>query len=127
LGPTPVPPVEPTATPRTEEVTYVVVQGDTLGNIAERYGVSVEDIAVRNSLSNVHSLDVGQQLVIPVPGSTVATPATGVETVHIVQAGQTLFSIGQLYGVPFTELAAYNGITNPDDIDVGQAIRIPPR
>jgi LysM repeat protein len=121
------PTVEVAATPRTEEVTYVVVTGDTLGNIATRYGVSVDEIAARNGLANIHSLDVGQQLIIPVPGSTTTTGGTGVETVHIVQAGETLFRIGQLYGVSFEELAAYNNLANPDDIDVGQAIRIPPR
>jgi LysM repeat protein len=96
-----VPPTAPAAaTPRTEEVTYVVVAGDTLGNIASRYGVSVEEIAARNNLASSHVLAEGQQLIIPVPGSTAGTgtgTTTG-ETVHIVQAGENLYRIGLLYG-----------------------------
>jgi LysM repeat protein len=42
-----------------------------------------------------------------------------------VQAGQNLFRIGLQYGCTVAELAAYNGIVNPDYINVGQEIRIP--
>jgi LysM repeat protein len=124
------------ATPRTEEVTYVVVAGDTLGDIASRYGVSVEEIAARNGLANIHTLSEGQQLIIPVPGSTTAggtdtaaaTPGTtSGETIHIVQAGENLYRIALRYGFTVEELVAYNNIANPDAIDVGQAIRIPAR
>ena len=47
------------------------------------------------------------------------------EQVHTVQAGQNLFRIGLQYGCTVAELAAYNGIVNPDYINVGQQIRIP--
>lgn len=48
------------------------------------------------------------------------------EQIHTVQAGQNLFRIGLQYGCTVSELAAYNGIANPDYINVGQQIRIPP-
>jgi protein TonB len=48
------------------------------------------------------------------------------EQVHTVQAGQNLFRIGLQYGCTVAELAAYNGIVNPDYINVGQQILIPP-
>lgn len=59
----------------------------------------------------------------PAPQAT--TLATG-EQIHIVQQGENLFRIGLRYGIDYHELAAYNGIPNPDVISVGQAIRIPP-
>lgn len=49
------------------------------------------------------------------------------ETVHIVQPGENLYRIGLQYGFTYQELAAYNGIANPDRLEVGQEIRIPPR
>ena len=47
------------------------------------------------------------------------------EIVHTVQPGETLSDIAQEYGVPWETVAAYNGITRPEAIYEGQAIRIP--
>jgi len=52
---------------RTEPEQYVVQAGDTLGDIAQRYGVSLDELIAANSLSNPNLLDVGQILTIPVP------------------------------------------------------------
>ncbi|MCC6905976.1 MAG: LysM peptidoglycan-binding domain-containing protein [Anaerolineae bacterium] len=46
-------------------------------------------------------------------------------TTHIVQPGQTLYSIARQYGVTPSDLAFANGITNPDRIFVGQTLVIP--
>jgi hypothetical protein len=44
---------------------------------------------------------------------------------HVVRAGETLFSIGRLYGVnPYT-IASANGLPNPDYIQIGQLLYIP--
>lgn len=115
------------------DVVYTVVAGDTLGDIAERYGVTVEAIAQANDLANVHTLDVGQQLLIPLSGETAAEgdgataeePA-GEEQIHVVRAGETLFRIGQAYGFTVEELTTYNNLANPNRLEVGQEIRIPP-
>jgi len=52
---------------RKEPQKYVVQPGDTLGQIATSYGVSVEHIVKANDLKNPNVLDVGQKLVIPAP------------------------------------------------------------
>ncbi len=52
--------------PERGEESYVVQSGDTLGQIAQRYSVSIEDIARANSLPNPDALEVGQVLTIPV-------------------------------------------------------------
>lgn len=52
---------------RTEPEQYVVQIGDTLGIIAQRYGISLEEIIGANELINPNLLDVGQMLTIPVP------------------------------------------------------------
>ena len=46
---------------------YVVQPGDTLMLIAERYGLSIEQIANANELANPDVLSVGQALTIPAP------------------------------------------------------------
>jgi hypothetical protein len=56
-SPTPV----PTATPQN----YTVKGGDTLGKIASKFGVTIEQMACYNNLHNVNTLSIGQQLLIP--------------------------------------------------------------
>lgn len=46
---------------------YTVVSGDTLTNIAQRYGVTVEAIILANNIPNPNQLSVGQVLIIPAP------------------------------------------------------------
>lgn len=47
--------------------TYVVQPGDTLFTIANHYGLSVNDLARANNLTNGYWLYAGQQLIIPTP------------------------------------------------------------
>ncbi|WP_103500331.1 MULTISPECIES: LysM peptidoglycan-binding domain-containing protein [Streptomyces] len=44
---------------------------------------------------------------------------------HTVRAGETLYSIGQLYGVPWMSIAAANNIPEPYTIRIGQVLIIP--
>ncbi len=46
---------------------YVVQSGDTLGQIAVRYGVNLNSIVEANQLSDPNQLEVGQVLLIPPP------------------------------------------------------------
>ena len=49
----------------------------------------------------------------------------GQERVHVVQSGETFFSIGRTYGLTADELMRFNGITNPSRLQIGQRLRIP--
>ena len=55
------------AAPPTGSQTYVVADGDTLWDIADRFGTTVEAIVAANSLSNASDLQIGQELIIPPP------------------------------------------------------------
>jgi hypothetical protein len=44
---------------------------------------------------------------------------------HVVRAGETLFSIGRLYGVNPYYIASLNGLANPDYIQIGQWLYVP--
>ena len=59
--PTPQPTVEVTLAP----FTYVVQPGDHLVNIANMFGVAVQDIIDLNGIKNANRLQVGQELLIP--------------------------------------------------------------
>lgn len=137
-APVPTVPTLPTVSPEETPVVnvpdggvYVVAAGDTLGKIADQFGLTIDELAAANGLVDVNSLDIGQELVIPTAGTTPVIPPTAVsggqgETIHIVQAGENLYRIGLQYGFTVEELAAYNGIIDPNSIQLGQEIRIPP-
>jgi LasA protease len=65
LTPTPDAP-HPLPSNRSDPDAYIVQTGDTLGIIAQKYGVSVDQLVQANDLANANVLDVGQSLVIPV-------------------------------------------------------------
>ena len=73
LSPTPDDP-HPLPGLRTEPEQYVVQPGDTLGLIAQRFGITVEQIAEANAIADVNVLDVGQVLNIPAPEPVATGP-----------------------------------------------------
>jgi murein DD-endopeptidase MepM/ murein hydrolase activator NlpD len=46
-------------------------------------------------------------------------------SVHVVRKGETLSSIARRYGVSSYAIARYNGLRDPNRIEVGQRLRIP--
>jgi LysM repeat protein len=66
LTPTPNPPA-PVPTQRSDSQEYIVQVGDTLGKIAQRYQVTIDQIMAENNLVNPDQIAVGQTLLIPPP------------------------------------------------------------
>jgi len=66
LSPTPDSP-RALPTPRVDPGQHIVQAGDTLGTIAQQYGVSLEALMQANGLADANLLSVGQELTIPAP------------------------------------------------------------
>ena len=127
---TPIPP-----TPPSGGLTYIVQRGDTLFSIARRFGVTVEQLRRLNGIGSDNLIHVGQRLIIttapttvtppppPPPGAT-ATPLPDGTLIHIVQHGETLFSIARRYGVTIAQLRQLNGIGSDNLIHTGQRLVI---
>jgi LysM repeat protein len=63
-------------TPAPDEIIHVIQRGETIGNIARRYGVGVWNLARYNGITNPDVIYVGQPLRIPRSGiPTVVTPS----------------------------------------------------
>jgi LysM repeat protein len=102
---------------------HVVQRGETLFRIAQRYGVSVQDLRRWNQLST-NQIRVGQRLRIrPPKAEETSAPDSGAFLVHVVQPGETLFRIAQRYGVRVQEIRSWNGLTD-DRLRVGQQLRV---
>jgi len=108
---------------------HVVAPGDTLKNIAQRYGTSMYSIANLNGIYNYDWIYVGQSLKIPVGGSISPVPAPVPSPsgyTYLVQSGDTLRKLAYRWGVGIYDILAVNPqITNASIIYVGQIINIP--
>lgn len=112
-----------------EDFVYTVQTNDTLLLIALRYNLDPVELAVANDLYNPNLVFPGQQLILPGvaawPPQPTATSALASNKVHIVQPGETVFSIANLHDVSVGQLITVNDIQDPNLIQVGQIFQIP--
>jgi LysM repeat protein len=97
--------------------THVVKKNETLGGIAQRYGVSVSALQAYNGIANPNLLYVGKKLKIPSGNVR--------EVTYAVRKGDSLGLIAKRFGVTASDLALINKISRPDLIRVGQKLTIP--
>jgi spore coat assembly protein SafA len=99
--------------------TYVVKKGDTLSGIADHFGVGLGALEAANpQIPNFDLIFPGQVITIPVN-----PPPPGT---YVVQPGDTLSGIAEMFGVSLAALEAANPqIKNPDLIFPGQVVTIP--
>jgi len=132
-------------TPRT----HLVRRGDSLSNIAARYGTSVRTLMSLNGLQSRDTLRSGRVLRLPDGGATSAPtaviaaaaasaaravpappavrPAAATSSplapIYIVRVGDTLEMIAARTGVSMLELMRLNRLKNPNFVFVGQRLR----
>ena len=134
------------------ECTYTVQAGDNLFRIATNNDTTVDAMRAANpDLTGTNPvIQPGQVLNLPDCGGTdssssvevmptevppIITPAgsppadtviRGDGQIYIVERGDTLFRIAQQFGVTVDEIIAVNELPDPDRLDVGDEIFIPP-
>ncbi len=102
---------------------HIVQAGEVLSVIAEKYGVTLDELVAANRIANPNLVSPGTELVIP--GLTAAELEAANQIIHIVQAGESLGSIAAQYGVSADAIIEANRITNPNLIGVGDRLIIP--
>ncbi|BAO77136.1 LysM peptidoglycan-binding domain-containing protein [Winogradskyella sp. PG-2] len=110
---------------------YVVKQGETLYQIANRFETSLTQLKKVNNLETT-IIDKGQKLVVKnfdlhiVPESKskpINTANKNISNFHIVERGETLFGLAMRYNLTVNELKSKNSL-NTDLIKVGQKLRV---
>ncbi|GAF52208.1 membrane-bound lytic murein transglycosylase D precursor [Psychrobacter sp. JCM 18900] len=115
---------------------YVVQGGDTLIGTANRFGLSVTQLASYNNLSSRADLLRGQKLwLIPgkvtAPATTPAAPSTKPSKSstatknYKVKAGDGLIALARQFNVSTDTLASLNGINSTSSLYVGQTLKVP--
>ena len=115
---------------------YVVQSGDTLIGTANRFGLSVTQLATYNNLSSRADLLRGQKLwLVPgkvtAPATTPAAPSTKptksstATKNYKVKPGDGLIALSRQFNVPTTTLATLNNIRTTDSLYVGQTLKVP--
>lgn len=99
---------------------HKVKKGETLGGIAEKYHVSVSSIQKQNNISG-NKIIVGQELKIP-ESSGVSSQKTK-DGYHIVDNGETLYSIAIKYNTSVQKIKKLNNLSS-SKILVGQKIKV---
>lgn len=132
---------------------HIVKNGDNLFRLSLLYGVSVNNLAAANGITNIQMIYVNQEITIPACGTTGVYPPptpqplvasggtggfgtpSGSETLssqsasvcnqHLVQQYESLFQISLLYNVPVQSIANANGIANVNNIIMATTLQIP--
>ncbi len=115
-------------------ITYKVKEGDVLGSIASRHGVSVSQLREWNNLRG-NIIRIGQNLTVYVPariaqqsGQTVAPAGADQNYIYYrVQRGDTLWDIAKQYpGISTADIKRINNLTT-DRLVPGQTLKIKPK
>ncbi len=100
---------------------YTVKKGDTLAEIAARFGTTVNVIVKANpQIKDPNQITPGQTITVP-------TPSGGRNYIkYTVRRGDTLTSIARRHGIGINAILSINPqISNPNLIYTGQVINIP--
>ncbi|SFA70738.1 peptidoglycan endopeptidase LytF [Bacillus sp. cl95] len=117
---------EPAMNSAVNEGTYIVVAGDTLWNLSQRFGTSISNIKQMNNLSS-DTLTIGQKLAVP--SSTAAndgnsSPPSSKTAQYTVVSGDSLSVIAKKYSTTVDHLKTLNNL-NSDVIRIGQVVVVP--
>ena len=99
---------------------YIVQSGDTLGTIAQRFGVPLNTLIEVNAITDPNSISVGMELKIPgLEG------ISGVLITQSVPLGETFSSMAIRYQVSPDILARLNRVTSPQELYAGASLVLP--
>ncbi len=107
--------------PRVDETfldRYIVQAGDSLYSIAKRFDVDLQVLQALNRLADIRDIRIDQALLVPKrEGATLK--------IHLVQPGDTLEELAEIYETSVAVIQSLNGIADPSLIFLDSAILVP--
>ena len=108
----------PTAESPTTDTYYTVKSGDTLYSIANKYGLTVDELKKLNNLTS-NLLSIGQKLKV-----TNNSSSNNSDNIYIVKSGDTLYKIARMYNTTVTNLLELNNLST-SNLSIGQKLVVP--
>jgi membrane-bound lytic murein transglycosylase D len=101
---------------------HVVKSGDTLWGVANRYGVTVPQLAAANGLSSTSELSIGTRLDIPGSRRSSVSSPESTRMTYKVRRGDTLSEIADRFNVSVRELMTWNRLRQSSSLRTGQRL-----
>ncbi len=101
---------------------HTVKSGESAWSIAQKYGISTNDLLAWNGLSKDSVLKAGQELTVSGQGSTAKSESKTI--VHKTTAGQSPSTIAQKYGVSTNDLFKWNNWSKSHVLQIGEEVTI---
>jgi membrane-bound lytic murein transglycosylase D len=106
-----------------------VRQGDTLWSMSRHYGTPLDMIEQHNPGISNRYLKIGETVVIPAFGEVAPQLRPAVTQIfdgsHVVKKGETLWSLGRMYGLDPQILAEENGMRLTQILHEGRTLKVP--
>jgi LysM repeat protein len=103
-----------------------VPPGATLDGLAASLGVTAQELATLNHLTDPNHILAGSTLLVPGTSPGAGAAAAGATPGEILVApGETLWSLSQQWGTTVDALAEANGIADPNLVLAGTELRVP--
>jgi membrane-bound lytic murein transglycosylase D len=110
--------------PKREAVEHVVRQGDSLYNLARRYGTTTEEIQRLNRVTP-SSLAIGQVLkIMPAAAPAKNEPPKARPSLYVVRNGDTLHQIAQRHHMALDRLLDLNQLKAASKLQPGQKLMV---
>ncbi|OHX66099.1 muramidase family protein [Flammeovirga pacifica] len=115
---------------KTPPAIYTVLQGDTLYQISQKFGISPQKLLEMNGFDASQPIYIGQQLKVKNDQQTIIPPLPKKEDktsgkTHTVNRGESLYAISRKYDLSPAEILSANGLSIGATIYVGQVLKIP--
>ncbi len=109
-----------------ESTKYRVKRGDTLSEIALRYGISVSKIRAWNGIGRRGDIYAGQTLTLYLNGGAPQTTAIadGEWLIHTVKRGENASLLAERYSVSLTDLRSWNNLDRKATLLIGQKLKV---
>ncbi len=95
-------------------IKYTVKKGETINQIADKFGISAETILLVNELSSSLVKEGDELMILPVDG-----------LLHLVESGETVEKIAKKYSAEAKKILDFNGLSDQGQVFVGDILIIP--
>jgi LysM repeat protein len=99
---------------------YIVQEGDSLWDIAQRFHLSMDELAQANGITDPNQISAGSQLIIPGLAGV-----SGVLATQSIPYGENLRSLSRRYQTPEPALVKLNHLTSPAELYAGYSLVLP--